>query len=65
MYLNKIIPYEVKEEDMANIPINMFIKMFSAAILRLSDLKDELLKDLENATSAIDNKEDLKFEKIL
>ena len=33
---------------MTNFPINMFIKIFCAAILRLAEVKDQLIKDIEH-----------------
>lgn len=32
---------------MNNLPVSMFVKIFSAAIIRLSEVKDQLIKDLE------------------
>ena len=40
---------------MTKLPVNMFIKIFSAAILRLSEVKDELIKDLEKTEEITDD----------
>ena len=50
---------------MTNLPVAMFVKIFSAAVLRLSEVKDQLIKDLEyhNQTKDISAQEN--YEKLL
>ena len=50
---------------MNKLPIDMFIKIFSAAILRLSEVKDELIKDLEKKEATTNDEAQKSYEKLL